>query len=138
MKPNYFILSLPEIKEYVRLHKESGDSVGWSQILELKHRPKVTSIQVIDEDGKTELASVGWGWNNDEIKFGKIQVDKSLRRQGIADTMMKMFLEIAKFYKASRITGVIDGDPFLWDWYPKFGFSVHDGNKLLMELSSLT
>jgi len=134
MKPNYFIFSLPEMKEYVRLHEEDDDSTDWGLILELKARDRVTFIQVIGEDNKTELASIGWGWNNDEIKFGKIQVDKSLRKQGIADTLMKMFLEIAKFYKASRITGVIDGDPFLWEWYPKLGFSVYDGNKLLMEL----
>jgi hypothetical protein len=134
MKPNYFIFSLSEMMEYVRLCRKGVGALDWDQILELKGRPNVTFIQVVDESNKTELAFAGWGWDNDEIKSGKIHVDKSLQKQGIADTIMKMFIAIAKSNNASKITGVIDGDGFLWDWYKKLGFTVYDGNKLLMEL----
>jgi len=132
MKPNYFILPLAEMKKYIRMCQEGGDTLDWSQILELKDRPRVTFIQVVENN--KELASAGWGWDGDEIKFGKIHVDESVQKQGIADTIMKMLIAIAKHYNASKITGVIDGEEFLWGWYKKLGFVVYDGNKLLMKL----
>jgi GNAT superfamily N-acetyltransferase len=134
MKPNHFIFSLSEMKEYVQLYRERRDAVDWGQILELKDRPRIAFIQVLDENRKTELAMAGWGWENDVIKFGKIYVDKSVQRQGIADTIMQMFISIAKINQASKITGVIDGEEFLWNWYKKLGFEIYDGNNLLMEL----
>ena len=135
---NIFIFPLAEMKNYVAMYDEFGDEVDWDNILKLKPtQRKIISIHVMDDvDIKKELASAVWVWKRDGMYFHKIEVDKSVRGQHIGPTIMKMVIAIAKFYGASKITAVIEGhgEEFLYDWYPKLGFTIYDGNKLLMEI----
>jgi len=135
-KPNQIFLPLTLMMKYVQMCQEQGNALDWSKILDLEDRPCVSIIEVKADNNEAEvLAHARWGWNSDEIKFGTIHVEKPFRQQGIADTIMKIFIAIARFYDASKITGVIDGEDFLPGWYQKLGFTVYDDNKLLMDLS---
>jgi hypothetical protein len=136
MEPNYLIFTPDEMNGFVQQYNETGNETDWVEILDLnKHADvPITSIQVINN--RTELAYAQWGWSNGkvELEFHKIEIkDKSLQKRGIGTTLMKMVIAIAQFYNASKITGTIAGDRYLWDWCRKLGFTIHDQRKLLME-----
>ena len=135
-KPNQIVLSLSLMMKYVQMYQEQGDTLDWAEILDLKERTPVSLIEVrVDNIGTEVLATVVLGWKGEkEIKILKIEVNEPLRGKNIGNTMMKMLFATAKFYGVSIITGVIDGEAFLWDWYKKLGFTIDSGNELRMEL----
>lgn len=139
IKSNLLSFNVSQMKKYAQMYEASRDSIDWIKILELNGSPAPTYIQITDDlDSKREVAYAVWGWDmkDNELKFGKIEVkDESLRKYGVGTTIMKMVIAIAKFYLAPRITGTIAGDKHLWHWYAKLGFTIHDQNKLLMEIS---
>jgi thiamine pyrophosphokinase len=137
MKDNYFIFSQSEMMKYVQMYQELGDSLEWSKLLCLSERERISFIQVIDDDNsRTVLAYQGLQWDlkNKELKLQKLEVNKAIGKSGIGTTILKMVIAIGHFYDASTITGTVVGEQFLWDWYPKLGFTIHDENKLLLEL----
>ena len=135
MKPNHFEFTIDDMKNHVLKDQELGDAVNWKEILDLEGREKVTSIRVLDNNGTKELACVVWKWNDKgEIKIGKIDVAEAVQRKKFGNTLMKMLIAIAHIQGASRITGIVSGKKFLWNWYQDLGFKIHDENKLIMEL----
>jgi hypothetical protein len=139
MRPNYYIFILTEMLKYCQIYKDDGDTLNWIEVLELNQHPdRISNINVVDDNNSSNvLAYAVWGWKDRELKFGKAEVkDKSLKKHNIGTVIMKMVIAIAKFYKASLITDSVTGEPFLWDWYPKLGFTIYDQNKLIMEFES--
>jgi predicted GNAT family N-acyltransferase len=140
MKSNLLSFNVSQMIKYAQMYKESRDQIDWIKIINLDGLSAPTYIQVIDDvDNKNEVAYAVWGWeqNDNELRFGKIEVkDESLQKNGVGTTIMQLVIVIAKFYNASRITGTIAGDKYLWHWYAKLGFTIHDQNKLLMEFSN--
>jgi hypothetical protein len=137
-EPNYFVFTLTEMKKYVQMYREQSETVNWSEILRLEHRLPISFIHVVDDNDQTKvLAFAEWGWNlvDQELEFGKIEVKESLCKSGIGTAIMKMVFAIAKFYEAPRITGTIAGKKHLWHWYAMLGFTIHNQNKLLMDLT---
>jgi hypothetical protein len=141
MEANYFIFTLSEMKLFCERYDSEGDNLDWAEILELKnHLNPITFIHVVDDNDNTNIVAYAeWGWSaiDHELKFSKIKVvDESLRGQDIGPVLTKMVISIAKYYGAPRITGTVAGAPFLWDWYPKLGFTIYDYNKLIMETNT--
>ena len=135
---NFLRFTLSEMLKYVQMHREAGDTLNWSEILFLKDRPRISFIEVTaNDDREHQIAFQGLQWNNrsNELKLQKIEVAEEFQKSRIGTTIIKMVIAIGIFYEAKRITGTVAGKPFLWDWYPKLGFTIYDGNKLLMELS---
>jgi hypothetical protein len=139
MKENYLIFPLSELMEYVHMYKELGDAINWVEILSLSERERISFIEVTDESGNgTRLAYQGLQWDpkNNELKLQKLEVKEAYGRSRIGTTILKMVIAIGIFYKAPRITGIVAGKPFLWNWYPRLGFTIYDENKLLMEMKA--
>ena len=135
MKSNVITLPMSTMLEYAKKNRRHDVHLDWGEILELEKRPPVALIQIHrDDDTSDILASLSWGWQDKEMKLAKITVvDKNdFRKKGIGNALMEMLFSVAKFYECSKITGVIDGKKFLWDWYEKLGFDIYDKNKLLM------
>lgn len=140
MEENCFRCKLAEMLDYVRMFMEKGAALDWAGVLKLKERrTPIQYIGVMDDDYKQlVLGSAVWSYEaNDEelteMRFDRIQVDEAWRGKGIGTTIMAMVIAIARHYKVRRITGTICGDKFLWYWYAKLGFTIHDRNKLLMK-----
>jgi GNAT superfamily N-acetyltransferase len=131
---------LAEMLEYVHMFMEKGAALDWAGMLDLKERrTPIDYIRVMDDDYKQlVLGSAAWsyevkGEELTEMRFDRIQVDEAWRGKGIGTTIMAMVIAIGRHYKVRRITGTIRGDKFLWYWYAKLGFTIHDRNQLLME-----
>jgi GNAT superfamily N-acetyltransferase len=127
------------MRRFCERYNAEGDTLDWAEILLLNNHPVcTTSIDVVDNDHDTKIiayAHWSWGDKDRELKLAKIEVvDESLRGQDIGTVLMKMVIDIAKYYGAPRITGTVAGDSFLWKWYPKLGFTIYDNNKLVMEI----
>lgn len=140
MGSNILIFKLSEMRKLCELFR-GNRQLNWVEILGLhEHLTPFISIMVIDDhDRNRELASAIWIWNQAdcELQLGKIVVkDNSIKRQGIGTVMMMMIITIAEFYGMQRITGTVAGEPYLWDWYPKLGFTIYDYNKLIMEFNT--
>lgn len=129
--------NITQMKEYAQKRIESRNQMDWKETLGLGESPAPVQIQVLGDDGKTVVAYAMWGWSEKELKFGKIEVqDALLKKQGVGTTIMSIVFAIAKTYDASRITGKIAGEKYLWHWYANLGFTIYDQNKLLMELNN--
>ena len=139
MKENYFVFPLSEMMKYVQMYQESGDGLNWVEVLSLNERQRISFIQVMDDaESGTVLAYQGLQWDpkNNELKLQKLEVMEAYGKSGIGTTILKMVIAIGIFYNATRITGIVAGKPFLWNWYPKLGFTIYDENKLLIELKA--
>jgi N-acetylglutamate synthase-like GNAT family acetyltransferase len=137
MKENYFIFKQSKMMKYVQMNRELKDSVEWDKILSLGERERISFIQVVDDNENTVVIAfqgLQWQDQNNELQLQKLEVKEAFQKSGIGTTILKMVIAIGYFYRATKITGVVAGEPFLWDWYPKLGFTIHDENKLLMEL----
>ncbi len=140
MRSNILVFKLSKMIKYCEMYKEKGDSLNWGEILKLEKYPMcIVLIHVVDDNDESKvLAYANWTGvdSNHELKFGKVEVKvESLRKHGIGETLMKIVIAIAKHFKATKITGVIAGDPFLWDFYKKLGFTIYDENKLCLDIS---
>jgi predicted GNAT family N-acyltransferase len=117
------------------MFQENEDALSWDKVLELEERPPVSLIEVTSDNNDTTIvASVSWGWKGKEIRLATIEVNEPLRGQNIGNTLMIMLIAIARHYDATKITGRIDGEEFLWNWYQKLGFRIFGENKLEMKL----
>jgi predicted N-acetyltransferase YhbS len=140
MNENCFRCKVSEMMNYVRMFLDRKAALDWVGILKLKERAvPLQSIRVMDDQyEQMVLGSAVWSYEMkddelSELRLDRIQVDECWRRKCIGSTLMAMVIATARYYQARRITGMISGDKFLWYWYARLGFTIHDRDQLLME-----
>jgi len=125
-----------EITRKINSHENFIEEL--TEILSLQNHPdRISSISVLEERNNEikVIASVGIEWKNDNAYITKVEVlEIQLRGQHIGTTLIKMVIAIARYYGASSIFGVISGSKdYRYDWYPKLGFKIYEGNKMKLE-----